>query len=195
MSLLVLLSCLQLKKDNEAKAEEAERAGKAKEAVASEVGHLARVTVMSKKDVDLTDFTTTHHLQLQQALARAEQLEMDQAELQRLLTNAEATQRENDISHDLELRRLRFELEQQGRDLQAAKEEAQSTAVEFQKYKVGIVLPRDAIFLLLLNSSSPGFPPFLVRSACRMFCVMKSSGTRQKLRRKPHKVFSSRLVA
>ena len=60
----------------------------------------------------------------------------DVQELQRLLTNAEASQRENDIAHDLELRRLRLELEQQARDLQASKDQAQDLSVEFQKYKV-----------------------------------------------------------
>lgn len=57
-------------------------------------------------------------------------------EQNQLLTNADATQREGEIAHDLELRRLRFEIERLNRELQAAKDQTHATATEFQKYKV-----------------------------------------------------------
>ena len=53
-----------------------------------------------------------------------------------LLTNAEASQREAEMAHELELRRLQLELENKTRELNAAKEQMNDVGAEFQKYKV-----------------------------------------------------------
>lgn len=63
-------------------------------------------------------------------------LQAEVQEMNSLLTNAEASQREAEMAHELELRRLQLELENKTRELNAAKEQMNDVSAEFQKYKV-----------------------------------------------------------